>query len=64
VRWTRLRRFWRYSACLRTGPSCSSSKHLLTHHDQREANILYPALDRVTSAAERRALLAACGITR
>ncbi len=27
-------------------------KHLLDHHDKREANILYPALDRELSAAE------------
>jgi hemerythrin-like domain-containing protein len=32
-------------------------KHLSEHHDQRERNILYPTLDRVTDEAERRQLL-------
>ena len=35
-------------------------KHLVGHHDLREKNVLYPALDRVTSAEERVALLRAC----
>lgn len=35
-------------------------KHLLAHHDQREANILYPTLDHVTTEEEREALLARC----
>ncbi|HEU4388424.1 MAG TPA: hemerythrin domain-containing protein, partial [Blastocatellia bacterium] len=34
-------------------------KNLVEHHDQRERNILYPALDRVTTEAERLDLLAA-----
>jgi hemerythrin-like domain-containing protein len=38
----------------------ASFKNLMLHHDLREANIFYPALDRVTSAAERRDLLARC----
>jgi hemerythrin-like domain-containing protein len=45
---------------LRTFDEQASFKHLLAHHDQREANILYPALDRVTSEEEREALLARC----
>jgi hemerythrin-like domain-containing protein len=32
-------------------------KHLVEHHDLREHNILYPALDRVTDEGERRELL-------
>lgn len=32
-------------------------KSLLAHHDERERNILYPTLDRVTTAAQRRELL-------
>ena len=36
-------------------------KNLMEHHDLREANILYPALDRVTSEAERREILGRCG---
>jgi hemerythrin-like domain-containing protein len=36
-------------------------KNLMEHHDLREAHILYPALDRVTSEAERREILARCG---
>ncbi|MCC6730260.1 MAG: hemerythrin domain-containing protein [Chthonomonadales bacterium] len=32
-------------------------KHLMEHHDLRERNILYPVLDRVASAEERRAIL-------
>ena len=32
-------------------------KSLLTHHDLRERNILYPVLDRVASAEEKRDLL-------
>lgn len=35
-------------------------KHVLEHHDQRERNIFFPALDRVTSEAERHELLARC----
>jgi hemerythrin-like domain-containing protein len=35
----------------------ASFKHLAEHHDLREANILYPTLDRVTSEAECRELL-------
>jgi hemerythrin-like domain-containing protein len=34
-------------------------KSLVEHHDQREKSILYPALDRVTSEAERLDLLTA-----
>ncbi|MFB3817735.1 MAG: hemerythrin domain-containing protein [Candidatus Methylomirabilales bacterium] len=45
---------------LRTFDEQATFKHLLAHHDQREANILYPALDRVTTEAERAALLARC----
>lgn len=32
-------------------------KSLLTHHDLRERNILYPVLDRVATAEEKEALL-------
>jgi hemerythrin-like domain-containing protein len=32
-------------------------KHLVEHHDLREQNILYPALDRVAAERERRDLL-------
>ena len=39
-------------------------KNLMEHHDQRETNILYPALDRVTSDAERREILSRCGANR
>ena len=39
-------------------------KNLMDHHDQRETNILYPALDRVTSEAERREILSRCGANR
>ena len=35
-------------------------KHLLEHHDDREARFFFPQLDRVTSEAERRELLARC----
>ncbi len=35
-------------------------KHLVEHHDLREQNILYPALDRVTTETERRELLRQC----
>lgn len=35
-------------------------KSLVEHHDQREQNILYPALDRVTGETERTALLQQC----
>jgi hypothetical protein len=34
-------------------------KNVLLHHDLRERNALYPALDRATSAAEREAVFAA-----
>jgi hemerythrin-like domain-containing protein len=37
-------------------------KHLMEHHDMREENILYPTLDRVTGAEERRRLLKRCSI--
>ena len=39
-------------------------KHLLDHHDRRERNVLYPVLDRVTSAEEREQMLAGCGMIR
>ena len=39
-------------------------KNLMEHHDLREAKILYPALDRVTSETERRDVLARCGANR
>ncbi len=45
---------------LRTFDEQATFKHLMAHHDQREANLLYPALDRVTSGEERAALLARC----
>ncbi len=45
---------------LRTFDEQATFKHLMAHHDQREANILYPALDRVTSEEERCSLLARC----
>lgn len=32
-------------------------KSLLAHHDERERNLLYPALDRATTPEQRRALL-------
>jgi hemerythrin-like domain-containing protein len=35
-------------------------KHLLEHHDDREARFFFPNLDRVTSEAERRELIARC----
>lgn len=35
-------------------------KHLVEHHDLREKNVLYPALDRVTDDAERARLLHVC----
>lgn len=35
-------------------------KRLHEHHDQREKNILYPVLDRVTEEAERKELLRRC----
>jgi hemerythrin superfamily protein len=35
-------------------------KRLLEHHDKREENTLYPALDRVTSEEERKELLKEC----
>lgn len=35
-------------------------KHLVEHRDLREQNILYPALDEMTSESERRDLLARC----
>jgi hypothetical protein len=33
----------------------------MEHHNLREANILYPALDRVTSEVKRREILTRCG---
>src|SRR5574337_1282842 len=39
-------------------------KNLMEHHNQRETNIFYPALDRVTSEAERREILSRCGAGR
>lgn len=39
-------------------------KNLMEHHDLRETNILYPALDQVTTVAERRDILARCGVNR
>lgn len=35
-------------------------KALCEHHDMRERNLFFPALDRVTSEAERQTLLAQC----
>jgi len=35
-------------------------KQLMQHHDSRERNILYPALDSVTNDEERKDLLARC----
>jgi hemerythrin-like domain-containing protein len=35
-------------------------KNLFLHHDLRERNILFPALDRVTTEEERRELLRCC----
>ncbi|MFN7948064.1 MAG: hemerythrin domain-containing protein [Blastocatellia bacterium] len=35
-------------------------KQLAEHHDARERNIFFPALDRVTTDAEREQLLQAC----
>jgi hemerythrin-like domain-containing protein len=35
-------------------------KSLVEHHDQREQNILYPTLDRITTEMERAALLKQC----
>jgi hemerythrin-like domain-containing protein len=35
-------------------------KRLHEHHDQRERNILYPVLDRVTTEGERKELLQKC----
>lgn len=32
-------------------------KHLMDHHDRREANLLYLSMDRITSEEERRDLL-------
>jgi hemerythrin-like domain-containing protein len=45
---------------LRTFDEQATFKHLMSHHDQREANILYPALDRLTAEEERGTLLARC----
>ncbi len=39
-------------------------KHLLHHHDLRERNVLYPTLERVTTVAERRKMLAPQGRRR
>lgn len=38
----------------------SRYKLLAEHHDQREQNIFYPTLDRVTNATERADLLSRC----
>ncbi|MFN7928084.1 MAG: hypothetical protein U0Y68_09075 [Blastocatellia bacterium] len=35
-------------------------KSLSQHHDQRERNLFFPALDRVTDETERQTLLARC----
>lgn len=35
-------------------------KNLCEHHDQRERNIFFPALDRVTAEDDRRALIKRC----
>jgi hypothetical protein len=35
-------------------------KSLCDHHDMRERNIFFPALDRVTGEAERRELIGRC----
>jgi hemerythrin-like domain-containing protein len=35
-------------------------KSLCDHHDMRERNIFFPALDRVTGEAERRELISRC----
>lgn len=35
-------------------------KSLCQHHDQRERNLFFPTLDRVTGEAERRDLIARC----
>jgi hemerythrin-like domain-containing protein len=35
-------------------------KSLCDHHDMRERNIFFPALDRVTDEAERRELISRC----
>jgi len=32
----------------------------MQHHDSREQNILYPTLDKMTTAEERRILLRRC----
>jgi hemerythrin-like domain-containing protein len=39
-------------------------KNLMEHHNLRETNIFYPALDRVTSETERREILSRCGTAR
>ena len=39
----------------------ASFKGLMEHHDQRESNLFYPTLDRVTTEAERREILTRCG---
>jgi hemerythrin-like domain-containing protein len=39
-------------------------KNLMEHHNLRETNIFYPALDRVTSEDERREILSRCGAGR
>ncbi len=38
----------------------SRFKGLVRHHDERERNVLYPALDRATTAAERLELIGRC----
>jgi hemerythrin-like domain-containing protein len=39
-------------------------KNLMEHHHLRESNLFYPALDRVTSDAERQEILSRCGAAR
>lgn len=39
----------------------SSFKRLVEHHNEREKNVLYPALDDLTSEKERLRVLRACG---
>ena len=39
-------------------------KGLVEHHHAREQNILFPWLDKITSAQERAALLAGCASLR
>jgi hypothetical protein len=39
----------------------ASFKGLMEHHNLRESSLFYPALDRVTTEAERRKILTLCG---